>query len=177
MAILAAKKIPWQIWILSGVIALFAVSNWWSFREGKASTQAQWDQAVERGRVLVKKLESQQHVVTEKVETIYVDRWRTIYEKGSVIEREVPVYIPADECSLSGSFRVLHDAAATNSIPRASEVPDAESVPARDLARTVGRNYTTCHAAINDLEGLRVWAIQQQELYLELCKQPGVRCN
>lgn len=172
-----AKKIPWQVWLLSGGLVIFGLSNWWSYNQGKATIQADWDAAVERGKVVVKDLKSKQDIVTEKIETVYVDRWRTIYEKGDTITREIPVYIPADECTLGGGFRVFHDAAATNTIPSTSQIPDAEPVPARDLAGTIGRNYTTCQAAISDLAGLREWASQQRALYLDLCKQRGVHCN
>lgn len=173
----AIKKIPWQAWLLSGVIALFAMSNWWSFQRGQASTQAKWDQAVRRGKVLVKQLQSKQQDVTERIEYVYLDRWHTIEKEGKTIYEQVPVFVKSDECSLSGGFRLLHDGAVTGAAPDPTQIPDAKPVPPQDLARTVGENYTECRKAISDLEGLRLWATELERLYLELCKQPGVRCS
>lgn len=139
--------------------------------------QARWDASIERGKVIVKDLKSAQGQVTVRVETKYVDRWRTIYEKGDTITKLVPQYIPAGTCDLPAGFRVLHDNAVSGTIPSTSAATDAAPVPVRDAATTITGNYTTCNAAISDLMGLREWVEGQQQAYQELCKQRGVVCS
>ncbi|MEO8021054.1 hypothetical protein [Polaromonas sp.] len=86
---------------------------------------------------------------------------RTVTE---TIIKEVPIYVKADTCPMSGGFRVLHDAAANGEVPNPAAIPDAAPVPAQTAASTVAENYGTCRAAIENLSGLREWVRVQEAL-------------
>ena len=133
--------------------------------------------AVSRGTVIVENLKAGQARVNTVIETKYVDRWKVIHEKGDTITKLIPQFIPDGSCDLPGGFRVLHDAAITGTIPTAAEGTVAEPVPVATAAGTITSNYTQCKEAISDLEGLREWAEQQHQLYLEQCKLQGVDCS
>lgn len=63
------------------------------------------------------------------------------------IEREVPNYVPSDLPLLSGSFRVLHDAAATGSpLPEGGGARGVDGAPVTPeaVAATVADNYARC---------------------------------
>lgn len=170
-------KIPWQVYACTGVMAILGAAGYYLYDLGRDHTQAKWDASVERGKAVVTALKNKQGSVTTKVETVYVDRVKTIKEKGDVIYKEIPVYIPADSCNLPPGFRVLHDAAAVGTIPSTAAIPNAEPVPVRTATETVTRNYETCHLIKADLELLRQWVLEQRELYLAECKQQGLNCN
>ena len=170
-------KIPWQVFACAGVMLILGLTGYYLYDLGRDHTQAKWDSAVERGNVAVDRLKNKQATITTKIETVYVDRVKTIKEKGDVIYKEVPVYIPVDSPDLPPGFRVLHDAAVTNSIPRTSEIPDAESVSVKAATETITGNYTTCHLILQDLTSLQQWVQEQRESYLDECKQQGLSCN
>lgn len=170
-------KIPWQVFACAGLVILLALSHCSVYNMGKANTQAKWDASIERGRSIVEGLKANQGKVTTQIEYKYIDRWRTIHEKGDTITKLVPHYIPVDSCELPGGFRVLHDAAVTGTIPGTAEGTDAAPVPAATAATTVSENYTQCRGAISDLQGLREWVEKQRQTYLDLCKQQEVDCT
>lgn len=129
---------------------------------GKAAVQKDWDAAVERGRKELARLKAAAGKVTVRTETVYVDRVRTIREKGDAIVREVPVFVPAGSCELPGGFRLLHDAAAADEpVPDPAGIPDAAPVPAQIAATTVTGNYTTCHETAQRLTSLQDWVMGQ----------------
>ena len=148
------------------LLALAAVVMvlWWAYAAGKESVQKDWDAAVARGVIEVAKLKEKQVVVTTKVETVYVDRVRTIREKGDAIEVVREVFVPADSGSLGGGFRLFHDAAVTGVIPESASILDAPTVPVTDLADTLASNYERCHVAYATVEGLQDWIREQQRL-------------
>lgn len=160
-------KIPTWLWAGALAVAAFIGYSWLLYNNGKDSVQDEWDASIARGRVIVEELKKQQVQVTTKVETVYVDRIKTVYEKGDTIYEQVPVYIEVGVPDLPGGFRLLHDAAATNTIPSPAGIPDAKPVPVRDAAGTISRNYTTCNAAIEELQGMRAWAWEQYQLSQE----------
>lgn len=102
--------------------------------------------------------------VTIQVVTEYVDRVKVVREQAKTIVKEVPVYVKVDHCPLSGGFRVLHDAAATNTVPDPARIADAPAAAASDVATTVTENYGTCHEIREQLTSLQAWILKQQEL-------------
>lgn len=109
-------------------------------------------------------------VEIREVEVIkYVDRIKVIKEKASVIEKQIPVYIPVDAPDVAGGFRLLHDAAATG-VPIAESVQpdDGAPVPLADVAATVTANYAQCAA---DKELIVLW----QDYYQRLCDTYGCK--
>ncbi len=85
------------------------------------------------------------------VKTIYKDR---------------PIYVKATDCPLTPGFRVYHDAAANGVVPEPSGIPNAQAVPATDVADTVNANYGTCHETEQRLIDLQAWVRAQQALQL-----------
>lgn len=170
-------KIPWQVFACTGLVLILGISGWKLYDLGRDHKQAEWNASIARGKIIVEGLKNKQAIVTTRVVTQTVERVRNIKEKGDVIVRQVKVFVPDGSCQLPGGFRLLHDAAATNAIPNSAGAADAEPVPAQTAATTVAENYTTCNAAIADLSGLRQWVQTQYQVYLDQCKEAGVRCS
>ncbi len=159
-------KIPWQVYAVVGVVIAFFLWGSFQFNRGEAAVQKLWDQANAASQATIDGIANASQNVTEQVEIRYVDRVVTVRERGDVIIRKVPVYIPVDSCNLPGGFRLLHDAAATNAIPDATRIPYAATVPAQDAARTVAENYRTCHEIRVNLMGLQEWVRRQEQVHL-----------
>ena len=157
-------KIPWQVLACAGLVGVWTASCFYSYFQGKHHVQKEWDASVERGKTLVEDLKKKQVVVTTKVETVYVDRVKVVKEKGDVIIKQIPIYIPKDTPDLPGGFRVLHDAAATNSIPDPSNSANAKAVSIADATETVSRNYEAYHKVSLQLVGLQDWVCEQAQL-------------
>lgn len=113
-AILLFLRKYWFHLIMAAAVVMVL---WWAYAAGKESVQKDWDASVARGLIEVAKLKEKQVVVTTKVETVYLDRVTTVKEKGDVIVKQVPVYIPADSCALPAGYRILHDSAAKGVVP------------------------------------------------------------
>lgn len=170
-------ELPWQLW--AGVALIVAFFGWGEIRycSGKQAVQTQWDQAKLNVTANAQVIAEKSDDVTKDVEIRYVDRIQVVREKGDVIVREVPVYIPAGSCELPGGFRLLHDASAINSIPETSELPYAAPVPAQDAAVTVAENYNSCNEIRINLEELQGWVRQQRGVYLDQCKRQPNLCS
>lgn len=160
---------PW-VWALAALAVVAGVLGYGHMREregvskGRQAVQAEWDEAVDRGREEVERLKAEAGKVTTVVETKYVDRVVTIREKGDAIVREVPVFVPAGSCDLHGGFRLLHDAAASaGPVPEAASIPDAAPVPAQTATATVAGNYAICHENAARLTSLQEWVRGQCE--------------
>lgn len=157
----AAKKIPYQVYILVGLIFAVWVFGNWRHSTGKAEVQARWDASVERGKVIVQELKDKQIVVNKIVDTKYIETVKEIYVKGDTIIKEIPVYIPEDTPDLPGGFRVLHDAAVSSSIPLPSESLGAAPVRVETATETIIDNYTTCLVIREEVVAWRQWYQEQ----------------
>lgn len=163
-AILALiKKIPWQLWLLSGVIFSFWWYGQWQFGRGQKLIQKEWEASIERGRKIVADLTEKSNKINTVVETKYVDQVKVIREKGKTVVKEIPVYIPASTPDLPGGFRLLHDAAATSTLPYRSRISDAKSVRVEDATTIIVENYTECHQWREQVLGWQGW-YQEQSL-------------
>lgn len=158
------RRVPAWIW----VAALLLLAGWYyghtRYNAGQADVQAKWDKATERGKAEVARLKSEAGKVTVRVETKYIDRVKTIREKGETIVQKVPVYISRDLPELPGAWRWLHDHAAEGSLPGASVPADAAPVAPQDAASTVTANYAICLANAEQLRGLQEWVREQKRL-------------
>lgn len=164
----AAKSVPWRAWLALGAFLALALAFYLygEHREarGEAKVEKEWAESIARGKRRLDELKAKQSKVTVKVETRYLDRVKVIREKGQTIVREVKVFVPADSCELPGGFRLLHDAAASNTLPDPAGIPDAAAVPAQAAAATVADNYAACHESAERLTSLQDWVRRQQEL-------------
>jgi hypothetical protein len=75
--------------------------------------------------------------------------------------QEVTKYVSVNDCPMSPSFRVYHDAAAAGEVPDASRIVDAAAVSAPTLAATIAWNYGTCLEDAARLTGLQEWVSEQ----------------
>lgn len=170
-------KIPWQVFACAGLVAI--ITGWGELRhyQGKQEIQKRWDDAVARGKPIVENLKANQGRVIIRTVVEYKDRIKVIREKGEIRTEYITKYIDGGTCMLPGSFRVFHDAAATDTIPRATGGTEAYSVSAGDLARTLNRNYSQYYQCREQVIGIqRAWE-NLRELYLEVCRQPNVDCT
>ena len=158
------KAVPSWVWVALALLAGGLFYGHTRYNAGQEDVQGKWDAEHARMAAEIADLKTKQGKVTTKVETKYVDRIKTIREKGDVIVREVPVYVPADSCDLPGGFRVLHDAASQGIVPDPADIPDAAPVPAQEAAGTVAGNYSTCLQNAEQLTGLQEWVREQQRL-------------
>jgi len=169
-----AKKIPYQIWILVGVLLILVGLCWFSYSAGARSVQSAWNaekveiaKQLKAQRLKIAELKTQSEKVTTKYETVTVHDVKVIHEKGKAIIKEVPVYLyglPA----IDGKFRVFHDAAALGlQIPGTAGFNNAAAVPIETLTTTLTENYTQCREDAVRLMNLQAWVREQQQLYLD----------
>lgn len=173
MWILWLKKIPREIWYLLGIIGLL----WYVDHRGYQRCKDEWDASRERGREILSRLKERQITITKGVLVKREVEQKLIYVQGKTIIREIPKYIPIGTPDLPYGFRLLHDAAVAGTLPESSEGVNGETVPVTTATETIAGNYTTCRAAIADLNLLRSWVQEQRQAYLAECKRLGDDCN
>ena len=155
------KKIPWQVYACAGFFVLLFVV----FKYGQHTRQVEWDAAVERGKVIVKQLETDAKKINTVIDTQWKDRTEYIYVKGDTITKEIPIYIPASTPDLPSGFRVLHDAAVDSEVPTASSSIGAAPVGVAEATETIIGNYTTCHLIKEEVVAWRQWYQEQSQLW------------
>lgn len=134
------------------------------FAAGEAKVQKDWDEAVERGKAEIARLQTEAGKVEVRTVVEYRDRIQTIRLKGEEIVREVQVFVPVGSGELAGGFRLFHDAAAGNKpLPDPAAIADAAPVDAQTVASTVASNYQAHHEDAARL-------IELQDYVFELCK-------
>jgi hypothetical protein len=143
-------------WGMKGAMALVLVIvlaglEWKVYLAGKhagmAEVQQKWDRQMAAAEQAVRAEEESRHKVIVKTVTKFVEKAaqeRVVYRD---IIREVAKYVPSDLPMLPGSFRVLHDAAATGSpLPEAGDSGgvDGAAVSPENVAKTIASNYASC---------------------------------
>lgn len=162
---------PWLtfrlvMWLLALGGLLFGVWKYGHSRyeAGEREVKAEWNASIERGRKEVERLKTEAGKVTVKVETKYVDRVKTIREKGETIVQVREVFVPVDSGYLSGGFRLFYDAAIQGAVPDSAGIANAAPVPIAAVADTHARNTEKCHIAYATVNGLREWITEQQRI-------------
>ena len=159
------KKIPYQAWLLIGLVVSFWLWGSYRYNAGQAVVQKEWDTAVERGKVIVAQLEADAKKVNTVIDTQWKERTEYIYVKGDTITKEIPIYIPADTPDLPSGFRVLHDAAVDSEVPSASSSIGAAPVGVAEATETIIGNYTKCHLIKEEVVAWRQWYQEQSQLW------------
>ncbi len=156
------RLIPAWVWV---ALLLVGAGLWYGstrYNAGEGSKQAEWDAAVERGQAELARLRAESGKITIQTETVYVDRVRTIREKGDEVIREIPVYIPADSPDLAGNWRLFHAAAVGEGpLPDPAGLTDAVPVGAQAFAATVAANYARFNENAARLTALQSWVRAQ----------------
>ena len=96
----------------------------------------------------------EQVVISDQVTTEYVKTVAKIQTKS----REVLTNAKIPTASLSGDFRLFHDAAAN---PFSQATGTADAVPVETLADTLSANYSSCNQNSATLEALQDWVRKQ----------------
>lgn len=107
--------------IIFAVLLCLGNAYYVGWSEGVEATETKWKLVVIEAQAKIAKLEAQGSQTTVEVVTKYVDKVKIVKEKGDVVIKEVPIYITkADDsrCVIPNGFVVLHNAAATNQVPR-----------------------------------------------------------
>lgn len=145
----------WQVRaIIFAVITIILLgAGWKCYVLGKESVQRDWDaeKAANVLRAAEEKAKSQDvanTVATSVAETARKERtvYRTILKEVDRVQN----------CPIDPLARVLHDAAATATVPDTSATgANAASVTTKDLTETVVDNYESCRDSIRRLEALQ----------------------
>lgn len=159
------KKIPYQIWLLIGLVVLFYGYGEVSYRAGKEVVQKEWDASKQRGQAIVDQLKKDATTINTVIDTETAARTEYIYVKGDTIIKQIPVYIPAGTPDLPAGYRVLHDAAATSTVPGRPEDIEAAPVRVEDATKTTVENYTTCLVWREEVVAWRKWYAEQSQLW------------
>jgi hypothetical protein len=96
----------------------------------------------------------EQVVISDQVTTEYVNTVAKIQTKS----REVLTNAKIPTTSLSGDFRLFHDAAAD---PFSKATGTADAVSVETLADTISANYSSCNQNSATLEALQDWVRKQ----------------
>ena len=158
------EKMPLWAWALLAGVALIGAAYLAGSHHGVAVVQAQWDAQRAEATLAAAKQETEQAKITTQLLTQYTDRVKIVHDHSAALIKEVPVYVSNTDCSLSGGFRLLHDAAASGTVPDPAGIAHAPSVPAADFATTVIENYAQYHALAEQLTALQEWVRRQQAL-------------
>lgn len=159
------KKIPYQVYVLIGLLFLIWLYGHWQYRQGQAEVQDRWNAAIAKGREIIADLKAKQLTVNMQIDTVYQERTEFIYSKGETIVKEIPHYIPVGTPDLPSGFRVLHDAAVRSTVPTSAESIGAAPVRVADATETIVNNYTTCHVIQEEVVAWRKWYQEQSRIW------------
>jgi hypothetical protein len=133
------------LWLTIGAFAAGTVSGGWvvaKFLEQDKIAAINEARAQERG----------QFKLVIRTETEVQERIVKVREKGKEIIREIPVIVTKEvekacPSGLPHGFTRLHDAAARNTTPGPSSIPDAApaGVTLAQASGAISDNYTECH--------------------------------
>ncbi len=156
-----AKKIPWPVYAGAGLF----LSIFIAYKLGQHDRQKDWDASTKKGKAIVAQLREDAKKVNTVIDVRWKDRVDTIYIKGDTIEKQVPIYIPVDTPDLPAGFRVLHDAAATSTVPGSTSSIEATPVRVKDATETIVINYTSCLIWREEVVTWREWYQEQSLLW------------
>lgn len=156
-----AKKIPWQVYACAGfLLYTFIVWQW-----AQHYVYKDWNASTEKGRAIVDQLKKDAKKVNTVIDTQWKERTEYIYVKGDTIVKEIPKYIPIGTPDLPGGFRVLHDAAATSTVPGPASSVEATPIGVEDATKTIVTNYTQCLIWREEAVTWRQWYQEQSLLW------------
>ena len=134
-----------------------------TYKQGQAHTQGLWDLDRARLETELVKERARQAQVEIQVVTEYVDRVKTVIEKGKTIVKTVVEYVSVDSdnrCDVNCGFLRLYATSAGDLMPPATaSLNDASSgVALSTVAADLSDNFTQCNAIREQLISLQQWA-------------------
>jgi len=144
----------WRL-AVAGVITLaLAAGGWKCYVMGKDVVQAAWDAEKAITAINAAQAAKEQQKVADSVAQVVVESAR----KDRIVYRTIIKEVDrvSNDCPISADFGVLHDSAATATVPDFSASgTDGPTIAAKDLAETVVDNYEACQDSIRRLEALQ----------------------
>ena len=111
------------------------------------------------------KINAQRAAVTERVVTEYIHVAGKTKVITEIVEKEVIRYADNNPgLCLDGAWRVLHDAAALNTLPETTGSPNGaarEAPRAAEALDTVTASYAACNRTADRLDALQGWVREQ----------------
>lgn len=153
-----ATAVPWWVWLAAAVLGAAFFYGEARYNAGVAFKQGQWDEATTKAEEAKRQFAGVTSTISTSVETKVIERTKIVKEKGDVIIKRVPVYIPTDSPDLPAGFRLLHDAAVTQTDPPDSaRIASSAPVSVATASTTIFGNYTAAHINALRLEGWQEW--------------------
>ena len=151
----------WKPLAVSLLVAAIYGAGW---IEGAGHINTKWEAEKKTNALAAAEQEKRQAEDQIKVVTVYVDKIKVVHDKGAIINKEVPAYVPPDadaDCTIHMGFVRLHDAAATNTIPGPTRDTDAApaGIALSTVAETLADNYQRCHENIEQIKAWQQWAM------------------
>ena len=158
--------LPYRIAIGVTLLALIFGAVYYA---GGVRVQKKWDLENIKTALVIAELKTKSAEKTVEVVTRYVDRVKTVVERGDVTIKYVDKYITAEDnekCVIPESFVQLHDASSQNIVPDPNTIITgvASDVTLSDVSKTVFSNYKTHHKCVEQVLGLQDWIKTQQKL-------------
>lgn len=162
------NTIPLPYRILIGV-TLLALIFGGVYYAGGVRVQKKWDLDKIQTQLKIAELKTKTAEKTVEVVTRYVDRVKTVVERGDVTIKYVDKYITAEDnkkCVIPESFVQLHNASSQNIVldPTTIITGVSSDVTLSDVSKTVFNNYTTHYKCVEQVLGLQDWIKTQQKL-------------
>ena len=148
-------------WVLVAVLAAGSAVWFWGYSTGRDKL----DDYIAKQAVQSVKMADKRASVTIRVMTKYVEtagKTETIIKE---VEKEVVKYAELNpSLCLDVAWRLLHDAAALNTIPNPpGKTDETRGAPeAATALKTVTQNYDAHHRCVDRLDGLQEWVREQK---------------
>lgn len=160
--------VPWYVRALVAVAAGVVIYLLGMLHGERVAGQAHIDYVSAQAAQSVKVAQAQAKIVID-TQIKYVPRIKTIYTKGEEIEKQVPIYITADDnagCAINAGFVRSYNAAWTNQPAGSVAESDREpaGIPLAEVAETTAFNATACLAWREQALGLREFYAKMQEI-------------
>lgn len=159
------EAIPVWVWEVFFVLCLLAGGFW----NGKIQywRGEQFQSAKEK--TAEQKYTQQSKEVSAKIQTVYVDRVKTVQLAGQTIIKKVPTYVTKvddSKCPINNGFVSLWNASNQMSIPAApsstNEIPSP--IVLSDVEAEHARESTAYQQVYEQLIALQLWIRQEQQL-------------
>lgn len=129
-------------------------AGWKGYTIGKNEVLADWNAAKAKSAIAAaESARKQQETADSVAQTVHQAALRDRVVYRTITKEVVRVQ---NDCPASADFRVLHDSAATATVPDFSATGvNAATAPAQDVAETVTDNYESCRDTMRRLEALQ----------------------
>lgn len=162
------QLVPWYVRVMVVLALVLATYRAGMLHGERVAGQTHIDYVSAQAAQSVKVAQAQMKVVIE-TQVKYVDRIKTIYKQGEIIEKQVPIYITAADnagCTINAGFVRIHDAAWTGEPAGSAASTDREpaGVSLAEVAETNAFNATACFAWREQALGLREFYQKLKEI-------------